>query len=59
MPPEYNECEPNELLKMVNDEATPNSDNAATGFEELLKARIEYRPRPPRAKATGLHSNAP
>jgi len=45
MPPEYNECETimlNELLKMVNDEVTPEQalDNAALGFEELLKARV-------------------
>jgi ABC-type glycerol-3-phosphate transport system substrate-binding protein len=45
MPPEYSECETimlNELLKMVNDEVTPQQalDNAALGFEELLKARV-------------------
>lgn len=45
MPPEYSECETimlNELLKMVNDEVTPQEalDNAALGFEDLLKARV-------------------
>ena len=45
MPPEYSECETillNELLKLTNDEVTPQEalDNAALGFEELLKARI-------------------
>ncbi len=45
MPPEYNECETimlNELLKLVHDEVTPQEalDNAALGFEDLLKARV-------------------
>ena len=45
LPPEYSECETimlNELLKLVNDEVTPQEalDNAALGFEELLKARV-------------------
>ena len=44
LPPEYTECETimlNELLKMVNGEVTPQQalDNAALGFEDLLKAR--------------------
>jgi ABC-type glycerol-3-phosphate transport system substrate-binding protein len=45
LPPEYSECETimlNELLKMVNGEVSPAQalDNAALGFEELLKARV-------------------